>query len=422
MILTKMRQPKTFNIIFITFLICSLILTNKIHTANTSGTIYIHADGLIDPHDAPISTIDNITYTCTSDIYEPIIVEKSAITIDGNGFKLQGTGSGTGLYLTTTTNIIVQNMKITQFRVGVYASSAVNITLTNNTIIGPSHPPDWNGNGIHLEGQGNNAINENYISHNQRGVFIYGPGGNNKISNNIFMTNLHAILLGSQCDNNTINDNLFTNNTDGIHLDMSQNNLIKNNIIIGNIGSGIYLDPVGNGYNTIHDNNITNNGHGIFSALPYRGNNMIINNFIASSTRVGIRLDNSQGNKIYHNDLVNNTKQVTVSSVANFWDNDIEGNYWSNYTDVDSNHDGIGDSPYIINAYNQDNYPLMNPYIPGDYNHDATVNIADAEMVRTAWQSIKGEPNYNPHTDFNMDGIFSIKDATIIGINWQKHA
>jgi len=49
------------------------------------------------------------------------------------------------------------------------------------------------------------------------------------------------------------------------------------------------------------------------------------------------------------------------------------GNYWSLYTGVDNYHgpnqeiigsDGIGDTPYIIDEYNQDNYPLIKPWTP----------------------------------------------------------
>jgi hypothetical protein len=36
-------------------------------------------------------------------------------------------------------------------------------------------------------------------------------------------------------------------------------------------------------------------------------------------------------------------------------------NYWSDYNGTDSDGDGIGDTPYVINDENQDNYPLMEP-------------------------------------------------------------
>jgi len=57
----------------------------------------------------------------------------------------------------------------------------------------------------------------------------------------------------------------------------------------------------------------------------------------------------------------------------NIWDNGYPsgGNYWSNYNGTDlysgpcqnvTGSDGIGDTPYVIDANNQDNYPLMKPY------------------------------------------------------------
>jgi hypothetical protein len=48
---------------------------------------------------------------------------------------------------------------------------------------------------------------------------------------------------------------------------------------------------------------------------------------------------------------------------VNIWDNGTTGNYWSDYVGQDVNNDGIGDSPYIINENNQDNYPLMEPTV-----------------------------------------------------------
>ena len=77
-----------------------------------------------------------------------------------------------------------------------------------------------------------------------------------------------------------------------------------------------------------------------------------------------------KGNIVYHNDIIGNQQQVAVnqtyapSYVTNgtdivFWDNGVVGNYWSDYNGTDNNTDKIGDSPYIIDGNNQDNYPLM---------------------------------------------------------------
>jgi hypothetical protein len=51
----------------------------------------------------------------------------------------------------------------------------------------------------------------------------------------------------------------------------------------------------------------------------------------------------------------------------NEWDNDFEGNYWSDYVGTDANNDGIGDSSYPVAALptippelrQYDHYPLM---------------------------------------------------------------
>jgi hypothetical protein len=73
-------------------------------------------------------------------------------------------------------------------------------------------------------------------------------------------------------------------------------------------------------------------------------------------------------------------------SARAIWDNGYRsgGNYWSDYNGTDSykgqyqnetGSDGIGDTPYVIDANNTDNYPLMFPWPPlvGDLNFDGKV-------------------------------------------------
>jgi hypothetical protein len=92
----------------------------------------------------------------------------------------------------------------------------------------------------------------------------------------------------------------------------------------------------------------------------------------------------------------------------------LKGNYAINA----SADQVLGETNIVDNSCT---YGMVRISIPGDFNGDGVVNDDDANLVRQAWQSRRGEMNYNPNADFNMDGIINIKDAAIIGVNWQKH-
>jgi hypothetical protein len=108
---------------------------------------------------------------------------------------------------------------------------------------------------------------------------------------------------------------------------------------------------------------------------------------------------------VYHNNMVNNTNQVYVAPSGypptNSWDNGIEGNYWSNYLGVDSNADGIGDTPRVIEANNTDRYPLMGLFssfsLPQGYSvntisNSTITNFNYSSSERKISFNVEGEP------------------------------
>ena len=50
-----------------------------------------------------------------------------------------------------------------------------------------------------------------------------------------------------------------------------------------------------------------------------------------------------------------------------------QGNFWDDYGQLDNDGNGIGDSTYIINANNQDRYPLIIPQRPIPIMWNATI-------------------------------------------------
>ena len=59
---------------------------------------------------------------------------------------------------------------------------------------------------------------------------------------------------------------------------------------------------------------------------------------------------------------------------TNRFDNGSLGNYWSNYNGTDADHDGVGDTPYVIDANQVDHYPLMAPF-----------NFSSADIPLSGW-------------------------------------
>jgi parallel beta-helix repeat protein len=339
-------EKKTVSAIMFTLLLTSMLaLAFNIQPVKASGIIYIRADGTVDPPDAPISTVDYVTYTLTGNITsdaDGIVVERSDIIIDGNGYTLQGSGTGNGFFLSRIHNVTIKNTNIKHFWVGIWLSDSSNNSIAENNIT-------------------NNAFD---------GILLAGSSNNTIFGNNMTNNSYDGIQLESSSNYNNICENNITNNNEsGISFcfwpgSQAWNNSISGNNIAHNKESGIGM-YASNG-SVISGNNIIKNGVGI--SLIYSSKNNVTENSIANNF-VGIIIDTS-GNMIYHNNFIDNTYQVDSYASLNIWDDGYPsgGNYWNDYSGADvksgrnqdqPGSDGIGDIPYVINEDNRDRYPLM---------------------------------------------------------------
>ena len=146
----------------------------------------------------------------------------------------------------------------------------------------------------------------------------------------------------------------------GIHFSSHYNTVIQNRM-----ANGMYGMVLNNAdSNQISQNFMSHLELGICFQINTDYNNVIGNNIKNCSE--GVELRQASHNRFFHN-IFNNSQQVVISNYGyvNFWDDGYPsgGNYWSDYNGTDVDSDGIGDTSYYIDEYNQDNYPLITPFI-----------------------------------------------------------
>jgi len=313
----------------LTLTLIGVTLIFSVRPAMASGTIYIRADGSIDPPTAPISSLDDITYTFTDDIYDSIVVERSNIIIDGNGHTLQGSGSGKGFSWNSINNVTVKRTNIKDFQYGIFFLTSSDSNIFENTVANNS----W------------------------AGIFL-----------------VHA-------ENSSVFGNFVTNNNCGIGLEIEVNfNRIVGNKIVNNSADGIFVNDQSN-HNSITENYVAGNAGGIYiGPLPCSGNFIFHNDFINNANYQAIIAS------MYGEPSIN-TWDDGYPSGGNYW-----SDYISRYSEAQGLDDsGIWNTPYNIDENNQDNYPLMEPWTPTPPT--PTEVLEELIETIEAWNLPKGTEN-----------------------------
>ncbi len=265
-------------------------------------------------------------------------------------------------------------------------SDATGIVVQRDNIIveGAGHTVQSSGNGIEMEGRYNVTIRDMRIeSLGQADIYIAGSSGIGIEMNNIMANFQYGIDIRGSLDCHIVG-NSFTGNENGIILWYSSNNSIVGNSMV-------------------------NRGLG-----------------------VGIELVSSSDNRIYHNNFLSDASRMFSYGSVNVWDDGYPsgGNFWSYYSGVDEKSgpnqdqpqsDGIGDTPYIMDA-GIDHFPLMQPYWnPGDVNHDGKVDIFDIVVICLAYGTTPVSPSWNPSADIAPPfGKIDIFDIVTCASNYGK--
>lgn len=240
---------------------------------------------------------------------------------------------------------------------GIYAAIGSRIHIIRNIVLDSSF----------ILGGSNNVFALNTVT---IGVDFFGSG--HTIAGNTMVGG--SFWIGVGCTSTVIYCNTLNGDTEGIAVGGNENIVINNTVLNSKFGVGVAADASNN---IFYGNTVVNNTLGISIAVEGDNNSFYANH--VESNNIGVAAQCyfplGENNTLFRNSFVGNTKQVYTDPFfvwgdgtkrmayhGGYFDNGEEGNYWSDYNGIDVDGDGLGDTPYIIDAIRRDNYPRMAPF------------------------------------------------------------
>lgn len=349
-------------------ILCSFSLAGFAATVPVSGSL---AEAL-----ARASAGDTILLFGPQVFHEKVVLSKSVRLVGTNNPVIDGGGSSTPLTIAspncevrglTIRNsgrdlgafdsgimIAAPNAAVRQCRVeadgfGIYIRGVNGCSVADNEIFGNSALPSAaRGNGIHLWNTRSNQITGNLV-HDKRDGLYFSYADRNVISGNrVWNTRFGIHYMYSH--QNELLTNSLSRNAVGATLMFSRDLLVQGNIMQANRRHGLVLKQIDR--SRFLDNIVAGQNRGLF--VQQANQNRFEGNLVATND-IGLYLSNaSEQNVFVRNAFIRNTDQVWQPPFEaqqgcqgpNSFSENGRGNYWSDYTGTDRNHDGVGDTPY----------------------------------------------------------------------------
>lgn len=316
-----------------------------------------------------------------------ITVTASTVTIDGDGYTITGdNGVGDyGIFADTVSTLVVENIDIEVFgvgiylngvsgsvitqtdinqmtRYGIYAEGVTELTVTGGNIDNTTAGVSDDGYGIYfLDASDNYVTGTNFSSNSNAGIKIRGDSSSNEISNNIFTSDYYSVSIDA-CDYNDVDgcedfiidtviqeNGMISPSQGGIELSNTNDSDINNNEISGT-NISVYLNEISSS-NSITENTITSFGTGVYIEDSSEDNTINGNTFTTGNTGVYI-VSESDGNIISENN-------ISAVNAGFYIDNSDNTQVTDNIINISNVNFGEGSSSALMYAYNGEIYDYI---------------------------------------------------------------
>lgn len=281
----------------------------------------------------------------------PLTITASDVNVEGlivrnSGGDLGGFDSGIMIKAPRAT---VEECRVQNNAFGIYVRGVGDCVIERNEISGNKETASSaRGNGIHLWKTQRNRIVGNTIQDKRDGMYFSYADDNLIAGNNVSETRFGIHYMYSH--QNRLLTNSLRHNTVGATLMFSRKSLVEGNLVIANRRHGMVFKQFDG--SRIINNVVAGQNRGLF--IQQATQNRFEGNTIATND-IGVYLSNcSEQNVFVGNGFIRNTDQIWQPPFEteqgrkgpNSFCENGHGNYWSDYTGTDRNHDGIGDTPY----------------------------------------------------------------------------
>ena len=379
-------------------LVSTLVSAFTILPVRAEGTIYIKADGSIDPPTAPISTADNVTYILTDNITstsDGIVIERSNMTLAGAGYTVKGDGSPQyrGVKVFYQENVTIENVTVAAFTFGISLWSSNKSNLASNNLVENVYYD------ITIMGMNNKVSNNQITTNSFCAIDLHAWGSDNYVSENIM--NGAGITVGGPrnivCGNKMLDGGISLADPTGSYNNITENSLVNGSMWVGGSNNditsnnittkttadyGIALQFCTN--NSIIGNRITNGSRGI--SLYSSNNTRLICNNVTANEGIGIYIESALDTTVSRNNVTNNKDYGIYLANSNFTivsENTLEKNSNHAIFIAISSHNTIKNNVISKNERGGIIFTLSS-----DYNIIANNSVS--ENVFSEWTGIGG--------------------------------